>query len=77
MATIITDLDDWERVVEEFELCGGVITESDRRAVLLKKLLPGVYSSLVSRLRKCQTYRDMKRVKRYSQWTGPHQIDQN
>jgi hypothetical protein len=60
LATIINDLDDWEKVVEEFELCGGVITESDRRAVLLKKLLPGVYSSLVSSLRRCRTYRDMK-----------------
>ena len=30
------------------EFCGGSISESDRRAVLLKKLLPGVYSSLVS-----------------------------
>ena len=58
--TVINDLDDWEMVVEEFELCGGVISESDRRAVLLKKLPPGVSSSLVSNLRRCNTYREMK-----------------
>ena len=60
LTSIINDLDDWEKVVEEFELCGGVITESDRRAVLLKKLPPGVYSSLVSSLRRCKSYREMK-----------------
>ena len=58
--TVINDLDDWEKVVEDFELCGGVISESDRRAVLLKKLPPGVSSSLVSNLRRCGTYREMK-----------------
>ena len=40
--------------------CGGVFTESDRRAVLIKKLFPGVHSSLVSSVRRCRTYRDMK-----------------
>ena len=61
MATVINDVDDVEKVVEEFGFCGGKISESDRRAVLLKKLPPGVYSSLVSNLRRCHTYRDGKR----------------
>ena len=60
MTSVINDLDDWEKVVEEFELCGGVITERNRRAVLLNQLPPGVFSSLVSSLRKCNTYRNMK-----------------
>ena len=51
---------DGEKVVEEFELCGGVISESDRRAVLLRKLPPGVSHSLVSNLRRCGGYREMK-----------------
>ena len=46
--------------MEEFEFCGGVISESDRRAVLLKKLHSGVTSSLVGNLRRCGTYREMK-----------------
>ena len=60
MASVINDLDDWEKVVEEFELCGGVISESDRRAVLLKKLPATVSSSLVTSLRRCGGYREMK-----------------
>ena len=59
MTSVINDLDDWEKVVEEFELCGGVISESDRRAVFLKKLPPGVPHSLVSNLRRCGGYREM------------------
>jgi hypothetical protein len=61
MTAVINDLDNWEKVVEEFELCGGAISESDRRSVLLKKLPPGVSTSLVSNLRRCHTYRDMRR----------------
>ena len=60
LATVVNDLDDWEKVVEEFELRGEVITDSDRRTVLLKKSPSTVQSSLVSSLRKCPTYRDMK-----------------
>ena len=57
---IIHDLDDWEKVVEEFELCGGVVTEADRKTVLLKRLPPTTPSSLVSSLRKIPTYELMK-----------------
>ena len=60
LATVINNLDDWEKVVEEFELCGGVITDSDRRTVLLKRFPSTVHSSLVSSLRRCPTYRDTK-----------------
>ena len=35
--------------MEEFEFCGGVVIESDRRAVLLKKLPPGVHTVQFSR----------------------------
>ena len=61
LATVINDLDDWEKVVEEFELCDGVITDNDRRTILLKKLRTTVHSSLVSSLRTCPTYREMKK----------------
>ena len=37
LASVIGDLDEWEKVVEQFELCGGVISDDDRRTVLLKK----------------------------------------
>ena len=60
LATIIGDLDDWERVLDEFELCGGNISESDKRTILLKKLPTTVHSSMVSSLRKCTTYEAMK-----------------
>ena len=60
LASVIGDLDEWEKVVEQFELCGGVISDDDRRAVLLKKLPATVHSSLVSSLRKCRTYTGMK-----------------
>ena len=35
---MIDDLDEWEKTVEQFELCEGVLSESDRRTVLRKKL---------------------------------------
>ena len=35
LASVIGDLDEWEKVVEQFELCGGVISDDDRRTVLL------------------------------------------
>ena len=60
LATIIGDLDDWEKVVEEFGLCGGVVSENDRKTVLLKKLPPETPSALVSSLRKCADYESMK-----------------
>ena len=47
--------------MEEFELCDGVITDNDRRTILLKKLPATVHSFLVSSLRKCPSYREMKK----------------
>ena len=60
LAKVINELDDWEKVVQKFELCGGVITDSGRRTVLLKRLPSTVHSSLVSSLRRCPTFGDMK-----------------
>ena len=56
LASVIGDFDEWEKPVDPFELCGGVISGDDRRTVLLKKLPTTVHSSLVSSLRKCVTY---------------------
>ena len=61
LATVINDLHDWEKVVEDFELCEGVITDNDRRTVLLKTLPSTVHSSLVSSLRKGESYEAMKK----------------
>ena len=60
LGAIIGDLDDWERVLEEFELCGGSLSESDKRTIVLKKLPTTVHSSMVSSLRRCPTYEAMK-----------------
>ena len=60
LATIVSDLDDWEKLLEEYELCGGTVTEADKRTILLKKLPTTVFSSLVSSLRKCADYDAMK-----------------
>ena len=46
--------------MEQFERCDGVVSDNDRRTVLLEKLPTTVHSSLVSSLRKCATYVDMK-----------------
>ena len=35
LAMVIGDLGEWEKSVEQFELCGGVISDDDRRTVLL------------------------------------------
>ena len=34
LATKIDDLDEWEKMVEQFELCDGVLSEADRRTIL-------------------------------------------
>ena len=36
-AVMIDDLDEWEKTVEQFERCDGVLTEADRRTILLRK----------------------------------------
>ena len=56
LSSVINDLDDREKVVEEFEFCGCEISDNDRRTVLLKKLLATTHSSLVSSLRKRATW---------------------
>ena len=38
LAVMTDDLDEWEKTVEQFELCDGVLTEADRRTILLRKL---------------------------------------
>ena len=58
---VINDLDDWEKVVEEFEQCGGSISDNDARAILLKELPSTTHSSLVSSLRKCPSHFEMKK----------------
>ena len=50
------DLDEWEKVVEQYELCDGVLTEADKRTILLRKLPASISSSLVSNLRKIPRY---------------------
>ena len=60
LSTIIEDLDDSQKTVERYEICGGTVTDADKRTVLLKKLPPGVSSDLLSALRKCSTYNEMK-----------------
>ena len=35
-ATVINDLEDWEKIVEQLELCDVTISDNDRRTVLLK-----------------------------------------
>ena len=60
MATIMSELGDWEKIVEKFELCGGAISDRDKRIVLLKKLPVGTSSALVSSLRKFPDYESMK-----------------
>ena len=57
---MIDDLDEWEKVVEQYELCDGVLTEADRRTILLRKLPANISSSLVSNLRKIPRYADMR-----------------
>ena len=57
---MIDDLDEWEKVVEQYELCSGVLTEADRRTILLRKLPANISSSLVSNLRKIPRYADMR-----------------
>ena len=38
LASAIGDPDEWEKMVEQFELCGGgVISDDDRRTVFLKQ----------------------------------------
>ena len=56
LASVIDDLDGWKKTVEQFELCDGVLSEADRRTILLKKLPTTVHSSLVSNLRQVPTY---------------------
>ena len=61
--TVIFDLDDWEKLIEKFEkfeLCGGTISDRDKRIVPLKKLPPSVHRSLVSTPPKCHYYATMK-----------------
>ena len=53
-------IDEWEKTVEQFKLCDGVLSEEDRRTILLKKLPTAVNSSLVSNLRKVPIYIEMK-----------------
>ena len=60
LATVIDDLDEWEKTMKQFELCDGVLSEADRLTILLKKLPTTVHSSLVSNLRKLPTYIEMK-----------------
>ena len=60
MATVIGDLDEREKTVEQFEFCDGVTFDNDRRTVLLKRLPTTGRRSLVSNLCKCATYVDMK-----------------
>ena len=57
---MIDDLDEWKKTVEQFRLCQGVLTEADRRTILLRKLPNSISSSLLSNLRKIPTYIDMK-----------------
>ena len=61
LSSVINDLDDWEKVVEEFELCGGSISDNYRRTILLKKLPSTTHSSLVPSLRKCPTCMEMNK----------------
>ena len=61
LSLVINDLDDWEKVVEEFELCGGAISDNDWRTILLKTLPSTTHSSLVSSLRTCPTYIEMQK----------------
>ena len=60
LAVMIDDLDDWEKTVEQYELCDGVLTEADRRTILLRKLPATISSSLLSNLRKIPRYADMR-----------------
>ena len=60
LACVIDDLDEWEKTVEQFELCDGVLSESHRRTILRKKLPTIVPSSMVSSLRRFSTYIEMK-----------------
>ena len=46
-------------ILNEFEFCFGVITDHDCRTILFNKHLTTVHS-LVSSLRKCPTYWEMK-----------------
>ena len=57
---MIDDLDEWEKTVEQLELCEGVLTEADRRTILLRELPTSISSSLLSNLRKIPRYADMK-----------------
>ena len=57
---MIDDLDEWEKTMEQFEFCQGVLTEADRQTILLRKLPTSISSSLLSNLRKIPTYVDMK-----------------
>ena len=50
LATVIDHLDEWEKTVDQFELCDGVLSEADRRTILLKKQPSTVHSLLVPNL---------------------------
>ena len=54
------DLAEWEKTVEQLELCDGVLSEADRRMILSKKIPTTDHSSLVLNLRKVPTYLEMK-----------------
>ena len=60
LASVIDELDEWEKTVEQFELLECVLSESDMRTILLKKLPTTVPSSMVSSFRRFSTYIEMK-----------------
>ena len=60
LSEVIADVNEWEKTVRRFELCGGVISDSDKRTVLLKRLPVGTSSNLVSALRLQEDYESMK-----------------
>ena len=60
LPVMIDDLDEWEKVVEQWELCDGVLTEAGKRTIPLRKLPASISSSLVSNLRKIPRYADMR-----------------
>ena len=75
LAAVINDLDDWERIVEQFELCDGVISDNDRRTVDCLQLL-GLQPSEVRYLRRHE--RGVGRRDHFPEgiwprhWPGPH-----
>ena len=60
LGAMAKDIEKWEEDIEEYEACGGAITEADRKAVILKMLPKDSPSNVVTNLRGASDLEDPK-----------------